>query len=133
MNTLRFLLVAGFLMIQSDNAWAQAGWFRTAKSGPWSNAETWEGGEDTYRGGSGPLGTQWAKTTDPLYQAWIDAGGLKTRFVQAGDPAHSVYRPPMKTGTRASLGTLAARAAGTTAFVRAKCGRRKRIPIRIQR
>jgi choline dehydrogenase-like flavoprotein len=36
--------------------------------------ETWEDGEDKYRGGSGPLGTQWAKTTDPLYQAWIDAG-----------------------------------------------------------
>src|SRR5256884_880141 len=23
---------------------------------------------------SGPLGTQWAKTRDPLYEAWIDAG-----------------------------------------------------------
>jgi choline dehydrogenase-like flavoprotein len=37
-------------------------------------SETWEDGEDKYRGGSGPLGTQWAKTRDPLYEAWIDAG-----------------------------------------------------------
>src|SRR6185437_15823361 len=27
-----------------------------------------------YRGGSGPLGTEWAKTRDPLFAAWIDAG-----------------------------------------------------------
>src|SRR5262249_62205794 len=37
-------------------------------------AGTGEGGEATTGGGSGPLGTQWAKPRDPLYQAWIDAG-----------------------------------------------------------
>jgi 4-pyridoxate dehydrogenase len=36
--------------------------------------ETWEGGEDSYRGGSGPLGTQWARTQDPLFAAWVEAG-----------------------------------------------------------
>jgi choline dehydrogenase-like flavoprotein len=36
--------------------------------------ESWEGGENTWRGGTGPLGTQWAKTTDPIYDAWIEAG-----------------------------------------------------------
>ena len=36
--------------------------------------ETWEGGENQWRGGTGPLGTQWAKTTDPLFDAWIEAG-----------------------------------------------------------
>jgi 4-pyridoxate dehydrogenase len=37
-------------------------------------SETWEGGENTWRGGSGPLGVEWAKTGDPLYDAWIEAG-----------------------------------------------------------
>jgi len=57
--------------------WAQKGargWSYADVLPYFKRAETWEGGEDTYRGGSGPLGTQWAKTRDPLYQAWIDAG-----------------------------------------------------------
>jgi 4-pyridoxate dehydrogenase len=35
--------------------------------------ESWEGGEDAWRGGSGPIGTEFAKTRDPLYGAWIEA------------------------------------------------------------
>jgi len=38
--------------------------------------ESWEGGADEFRGGDGPLGTQYAKTRDPLYDAWIEAGKL---------------------------------------------------------
>lgn len=37
-------------------------------------SETWEGGESQARGATGPLGTQWARTPDPLYEAWIEAG-----------------------------------------------------------
>jgi 4-pyridoxate dehydrogenase len=36
--------------------------------------ESWEDGETPLRGGSGPLQTQWARTEDPLYEAWIAAG-----------------------------------------------------------
>ena len=36
--------------------------------------ETWEEGENQYRGGSGPVGVQFAKTQDPLYDAWVAAG-----------------------------------------------------------
>lgn len=57
--------------------WAQKGargWSYADVLPYFKRAETWEGGEDKYRGGSGPLGTQWAKTRDPLYEAWIDAG-----------------------------------------------------------
>jgi choline dehydrogenase-like flavoprotein len=36
--------------------------------------ETFEKGADTWRGGSGPLGTEFAKTRDVLYEAWIAAG-----------------------------------------------------------
>lgn len=35
--------------------------------------ETWEGGEDAWRGGSGPLGTWTPKTFDALADAWFDA------------------------------------------------------------
>ena len=57
-------------------------WARNGASG-WSYAEvlpyfkrgeTWEGGEDAWRGGSGPLQVQFAKTRDPIFQAWADAG-----------------------------------------------------------
>jgi len=38
------------------------------------SCETWQDGADPWRGGDGPLGTQWAKTVDPIYQSWIEAG-----------------------------------------------------------
>jgi choline dehydrogenase len=43
-------------------------------------AETWEHGEDDYRGGSGPLNVTDGACKNPLYNAFIDAG------VQAGYP-----------------------------------------------
>jgi choline dehydrogenase-like flavoprotein len=36
--------------------------------------ETWQGGDNAWRGGEGPLGTEFARTRDPLYDAWIEAG-----------------------------------------------------------
>jgi 4-pyridoxate dehydrogenase len=39
-------------------------------------SETWEEGEDPWRGGSGPLGTQWARHRDPIFDAWREAGSL---------------------------------------------------------
>ena len=35
--------------------------------------ERWEGGENRWRGGAGPVGTEYAKTADPLYDAWMQA------------------------------------------------------------
>jgi 4-pyridoxate dehydrogenase len=57
--------------------WAQKGargWSYVDALPYFKRAESWEDGESKYRGGSGPLGTQWAKTRDPLYAAWVDAG-----------------------------------------------------------
>jgi len=50
-------------------------------------AETWQGGEDTYRGGNGPLGVSGGNnmTLNPLYEAFIDAG------VEAGYPHTDDY------------------------------------------
>src|SRR5258708_3687181 len=57
--------------------WAQKGargWSYADVLPYFRRAETFEGGEDTYRGGSGPLGTEFAKTPDPLFDAWVEAG-----------------------------------------------------------
>ncbi|MEP1420591.1 MAG: choline dehydrogenase [Erythrobacter sp.] len=53
----------------------------------YKRAETWQGGEDDYRGGSGPLGVGGGNnmTRNPLYQAFIDAG------VEAGYPRTDDY------------------------------------------
>ncbi|MEL6666707.1 MAG: choline dehydrogenase [Pseudomonadota bacterium] len=50
-------------------------------------AETWQNGEDTYRGGNGPLGVSGGNNmaNNPLYEAFIDAG------VEAGYPRTEDY------------------------------------------
>ena len=39
--------------------------------------ETWEEGENAFRGGSGPIGVEWAKTKDPLFDAWLEAASAE--------------------------------------------------------
>lgn len=53
----------------------------------YKRAETWQGGEDEYRGGSGPLGVGGGNNMagNPLYQAFIDSG------VEAGYPRTDDY------------------------------------------
>jgi choline dehydrogenase-like flavoprotein len=56
--------------------WARAGaagWSFREVLPYFKRCETWEKGETAYRGGSGPLGTEFAKTTDPLYEGWTSA------------------------------------------------------------
>ena len=36
--------------------------------------ETFERGADQFRGGDGPVGTEFAKTPDPIFDAWVEAG-----------------------------------------------------------
>jgi hypothetical protein len=43
-SRVKFLLVASVLLTCRDLAWAQADWYRSARTGPWSKPETWEGG-----------------------------------------------------------------------------------------
>jgi 4-pyridoxate dehydrogenase len=57
--------------------WAQKGargWSYADVLPYFQRCETWQGGADTWRGAGGPLGTEFAKTNDPLYEAWIAAG-----------------------------------------------------------
>jgi 4-pyridoxate dehydrogenase len=56
--------------------WAQKGargWSYADVLPYFQRCETWEDGTDTWRGGKGPLGTEFAKTQDPLYDAWLKA------------------------------------------------------------
>ena len=56
--------------------WAQKGargWSYADVLPYFNRAETWENGANTWRGGEGPLGTQFAKTPDPIFDAWLEA------------------------------------------------------------
>jgi choline dehydrogenase-like flavoprotein len=56
--------------------WAQKGargWSYADVVPYFRRCESWEGGENQWRGGAGPIGTEFAKTPDPLYDAWLDA------------------------------------------------------------
>ena len=57
-------------------------------------AESWQGGEDNYRGGDGPLGVGGGNNMagNPLYQAFIDAG------VEAGYPPTDDYNGHQQEG-----------------------------------
>jgi 4-pyridoxate dehydrogenase len=56
--------------------WAQkgaTGWCYADVLPYFRRCETFAGGENIWRGGTGLLGTEFARTTDPLYPAWIEA------------------------------------------------------------
>jgi 4-pyridoxate dehydrogenase len=56
--------------------WAQKGargWSYADILPYFRRSEAWEGGADTWRGGEGYVGTQFAKTPDPLFDAWFEA------------------------------------------------------------
>ncbi|HEY8580481.1 MAG TPA: GMC family oxidoreductase N-terminal domain-containing protein, partial [Beijerinckiaceae bacterium] len=57
--------------------WARngaAGWSYAEVLPYFKRGETWEEGENTWRGGSGPVHTTWARSPDPLFDAWVEAG-----------------------------------------------------------
>jgi 4-pyridoxate dehydrogenase len=75
--------------------WAQAGargWSYADVLPYFRRGETWQAGENAWRGGAGPLGTQFAKTRDPLFDAWMEAG------VAAGYPRIVDYNGAQQEG-----------------------------------
>ena len=58
------------------NRWAQKGalgWSYEDVLPYFKRVERWEDGENTWRGAQGHIGVEWARTKDPLYDAWIEA------------------------------------------------------------
>jgi 4-pyridoxate dehydrogenase len=68
--------------------WAQKGargWSYADVLPYFKRGETWRAGGNAWRGGDGPLGTEFARTPDPLFEAWTQAG------VAAGFPRTADY------------------------------------------
>ena len=75
--------------------WAQKGargWSYADVLPYFKRCERWEGGENRWRGGAGPVGTQYARTADPLYDAWIQAA------LAAGLPVTDDYNGKQQEG-----------------------------------
>lgn len=75
--------------------WAQKGargWSYCEVLPYFKRLETWQDGESPWRGGSGPIGVEWARTRDPLYDAWIEAG------MAAGYPSTPDYNGHTQVG-----------------------------------
>ena len=83
--------------------WAQKGargWSYADVLPYFKRGETWAGGDNTWRGGSGLIGTEFAKTPDPLFDAWIEAGKA------AGFPHTSDYNGEQQEGFGRSQYTI---------------------------
>ncbi len=103
--------------------WAQKGargWSYADVLPYFQRCETWQGGQDTWRGGSGPLGTEFARTADPLYEAWIAAGKA------AGYPITPDYNGKQQEGFGRSQYTIrdGFRSSSANAFLKPARGRK---------
>ena len=97
--------------------WAQKGaigWSYADVVPYFKRCETFEDGATTWRGGSGPLRVQWARTKDPLFSAWIEA------FKAAGLPTTSDYNSKDQEGISRSQYTIGngRRSSSAVAFLR---------------
>ena len=97
--------------------WAQKGargWSYADILPYFRRCETFEGGEDTWRGGSGPLGVEWSRTRDPLFDAWVEAGKA------AGYPFTPDYNGKEQVGFGRSQSTIrnGYRASASNAFLK---------------
>jgi choline dehydrogenase-like flavoprotein len=97
--------------------WAQkgaTGWSYADVLPYFKRGETFAGGADAWRGGAGPLGTEFARTTDPLYAAWIEAAKA------AGIPNTPDYNAAFQEGFGRSQYTIrnGHRSSAATAFLK---------------
>jgi 4-pyridoxate dehydrogenase len=103
--------------------WAQKGalgWSYADVLPYFKRCETWEGGENPWRGGAGPVGTEFAKTTDPVYDAWLDAARA------AGFPLTDDYNGRQQEGFGRGQYTIRGgyRSSAATAYLRPARSRR---------
>ncbi len=103
--------------------WAQKGargWSYADVLPYFRRSETWESGTDPWRGGEGPLGTQFAKTKDSLYEAWLSAAKA------CGYPVTSDYNGKQQEGFGRGQYTIrnGRRSSTANAFLRPARGRK---------
>lgn len=102
-------------------------WSRNGATG-WSYAEvlpyfkrceSWEDGASAWRGSDGPVGTQWARTRDPLFEAWFEAAR------QVGLPITDDYNGPQPIGFGKGQYTIrnGRRSSAANAFLKPARGR----------
>ena len=102
-------------------------WARNGATG-WSHAEvlpyfkrgeTWEQGGSAWRGGAGPVGTEYAKTKDPIFDAWIEAANA------VGLPVTDDYNGPQPIGFSKGQYTIrnGRRSSSANAFLKPARGR----------
>jgi choline dehydrogenase-like flavoprotein len=102
------VIVANNVVLFPERAQKGAlGWSYTDVLPYFRRLETWTEGDSEARGGSGPIGVEWARKFDPIYDAWIEAakaaGYRETHDNSAGRPGiacqlHS-QRPPLSAST----------------------------------
>ena len=102
--------------------WAQKGalgWSYADVLPYFKRCETWVGGENAWRGGTGPIGVEWARTRDPLYDAWIAAGKA------AGFPVTEDYNGALQEGFGRSQYSIrhGRRSSAATAYLKPALGR----------
>src|SRR5215208_8468633 len=59
--------------------WAQKGalgWSYADVLPYFKRVESWQDGESEFRGKDGNIGVQWAKTTDPIFTAWLESARM---------------------------------------------------------
>ena len=103
--------------------WAQngaLGWSYADVLPYFKRGETWEHGANPWRGGSGPIGTEFAKTTDPAYDAWIEAAKV------AGLPVTDDYNGAQQEGFGRSQYTIRNGYRSSAASAYLKPARRRR-------
>jgi 4-pyridoxate dehydrogenase len=103
--------------------WAQKGargWSYAEVLPYFKRGEKWEGGASKYRGGAGPVGTEFAKTQDPLYTAWIEAAKV------AGIPYTEDYNAKQQEGFGRSQYTIrdGGRSSSAAAYLKPARGRK---------
>jgi 4-pyridoxate dehydrogenase len=82
-------------------------------------SESWGNGESTWRGGSGPLGTEGSRDIDPLFEAWREAAAL-AKWPMSDDPNGS---EPIGFSTSEWTIKDGRRASGSTACLQPALGR----------
>ena len=90
--------------------WAQkgaTGWSYADILPYMQRCESWEDGENSYRGGQGPMVTQWARNRDPIFKDWSNAcveAGYKLTDDYNGkqQEGFGVSQSTQKGGTRCS-------------------------------